>query len=68
MGEQKLDVGDKVRHIKSNGRSKWYRGLINGTVQGVSKSGKTAWVHWFDDKGKYLHSAQYLIGNLVKIQ
>jgi hypothetical protein len=62
-----LKFGDRVKHVKSSGKSHWYRELNNGIVQGVSRSGKTVYVKWLDDRGNFRHWAGYRCEMLEKI-
>jgi hypothetical protein len=63
-----LKRGDRVRHVKSNGRSHWYKSLNNGTVENVSRSGKTVYVRWVNDGGDLHHWARYRCEMLEKIE
>jgi len=62
-----LKKGDRVRHVKSSGKDQWHRTLNNGTVEGVSLTGKQVYVKWFDDQGNYHHWGRYDCGSLEKI-
>ncbi|NGQ95032.1 hypothetical protein G3578_07510 [Brevibacillus sp. SYP-B805] len=62
-----LKVGDYVRHRKSSGNNLWYRQLTRGEITGISKSGKSVYVRWVDEKGNIIHWANYSCDVLVKI-
>ncbi|MCM3144338.1 hypothetical protein [Brevibacillus sp. MER 51] len=59
-----LKKGDIVEHIKCQ-RSQW-KHLNHGSVDGVSVSGKSVYVQWYDENRKQFHWAKYDARLIVK--